>query len=155
MKLRLFCLGRAAAVVADRTIVPTAEVLFAGLLVLGLESGRKFARDEFAGLLWPEVEHTKRGARLRWLLNRFRTVGLGFEATAADLSLPSKNFEADFLAVRELELEAIGPVLPGYRPEFSAPLMRWVDEKREVICATVLRQLVPQLSAATHADDWT
>ena len=155
MTLHLYCLGRATAVVGDRTVEPNAELLFAGLLVLGLENGRELRRDALAELLWPGVEHTKRDGRLRWLLNRLRSLGLAFDASAGHIALSRENLDADFLTVDELELESIGAVLPGYRPAFSTPLLRWVDEKREVICSEVLRHLLPQLASATRADDWT
>lgn len=152
--LRLLTLGQSAATVRDRTLSPGAELLFAGVVVLGLDSGRQFAREDLAEFLWPDADHVRRGARFRWLLNRFRSLGLPLESTATHVWLRAKAVSADYLAVSEMELEAIGPILPGYRPDFSAPFARWLDDKREVIATEVLRQLLPMLTSATRADDW-
>src|SRR3954468_17786441 len=93
--LRLQLLGRSIAHVGDRAVRPNAERVFAGLLLLGLERGRRWSRTEFAELLWPDADESVRLARLRWFLNKARTLGLAIEPEATELVLARKSVTID------------------------------------------------------------
>lgn len=154
MQCRLFTLGRALASIGDRPLDPGAELVFAGVLYLALEPGRPIAREKLAALLWPDASHDRQSARLRWLLNRLRTLGLPIASSAASVTLPANAVSVDYLTMAELDLEDVGEVLPGYVPSFSPAFNRWLDEKRDVIATEVARQLLPRLTAAEQADQW-
>jgi len=53
MIIRVHTLGQSVIEVGRRTITPTAEYVFATLLYLSAERGRRVERDRLCTLLWP------------------------------------------------------------------------------------------------------
>jgi DNA-binding SARP family transcriptional activator len=119
MQRRINTLGRALAIIGDRSLDPGAELVFAGVLYLALEGGRPISREGLSALLWPDASRERQGARLRWLLNRLRTLGLPITTSAASVTLPAGSIALDYQSAADLDVEEIGDVLAGYRPSCS------------------------------------
>jgi DNA-binding SARP family transcriptional activator len=152
--VRLQVIGSCVAIIDDVRIEPSAEIVFAALLVLCANRGRPQSRLEIARLLWPDADAPTRSIRLRWLLHRLRQLGVDFVATRTDVVVPKHGAMLDSDRVGELRTDAIGPVLPGYSPRFSGEFARWLDRWRDEITCGVTRHLVDKLVVARAAGRW-
>lgn len=96
--LRVETIGRSVTYVGGRRIDPGAEIVFAGLLLFGLERGRKRSRSDVAALLWPDAAENVRRARLRWLLSKLRGLGVSLDTNTTQIGIDASK----------VPLEAIG-----------------------------------------------
>lgn len=151
--LRLEVLGRSLARIRDRVVRPSAERVFAGLLLLGLERGRRWSRHDLGEMLWPDVDESLRLSRLRWFLAKVRRLGLPIEAEAEEIVLSPESVAIDIDDVA-VEAGQGGDLLPGYHPEFSRSFALWLEGQRDVLSSTAVHRLESVLASARQRRDW-
>lgn len=152
--LRLEVVGRSLALIGDRGVRPSAERVFAGLLLLGLERGRRWSRNELGEMLWPDVDESLRRSRLRWFLAKVRRLGLPIEPEAADVWLSADSVAIDIDDVTAERKQEVGDLLPGYHPDFSRSFALWLEGQRDLLLSTVVRRFESALASARQRRDW-
>lgn len=131
--------------VGEKEIRPTAPVLFAALLYLCAERGRRVPRAALQELLFPEKDERSGAHSVRQLLYKLRSLGVPLETTASHTTLRAA-------AVTEGE-EAGDELLPGYAPQLSVAFDEWVAEYRAQRLASARSRLLRELTAARNAGD--
>lgn len=161
--IRVRTLGRCIIEMESLRIGPDSELVFAALLLLAVEPGKRLGRPDLLGMLWPNAPGSRAAHCLRQTIYRLRTLGVPLEAERAQLSLPPAAVDCDvdaLLRVRrgddvEQVAEAIGgPFLPGYAPTFSEPLRDWVERHRDLVTAGARRVLVGAIAARKSRAEW-
>jgi DNA-binding SARP family transcriptional activator len=161
--IRVRTLGQCAIQIDTVHVGPDAEVVFAALLVLTLERGRRVARGELLGMLWPEAPASRASHCLRQTIYRMRTLGVPLESDRAHLALAAGTVDSDVDAllradradnIEQLADRVNGPFLPGYAPTFSEPIMDWVEQLRDRVSAGARRVLVGAIAARKSRGEW-
>jgi DNA-binding SARP family transcriptional activator len=147
-------LGRAVIYVGDRRVEPSAEMVFAALLMLALERGEGFSRQQMAEMLWPEAPYATRAGRLRWLLSKLRAVDVPIDPRATAIALRSADVEWDVDTLSLSVPNGRGEILAGYLPSFSPNLREWLEETRRRVATSAVRSLLTQLERARTRADW-
>lgn len=148
--------------VGTRRVDPGAPFLFALLLYLGAERGRRIPRKELIELLFPKERDASAAAHnLRQLLYRLRRVGVPLSLAEHAVALENAHVRSsivellDDAAVGRLQLvESSCVVLPHYEPPPSTHLAEWVDALRDRIHTSIRRQLTLSLEEARRKADW-
>lgn len=151
--LRIETIGRCVAYVGERRIDPSAEMVFAALLYLGLER-RRHSRGELARLFWPKAAPNVQRARLRWLLSKLRGLGLEVDAPDGQLAIDDSCVTSDLSDAVSLPTSEIASILPGYAPTFSERFLDWTEERRSCIAMALIRQLLPRFSSFVRTRAW-
>lgn len=161
--VRLRLLGETAIDVDGTPVGPESQVLFAVLLVLALERGKRIARPALHRLLWPDADEDSGRHNLRQVLYKLRQVGAPLDATQSSVMLPAAQVtgelvelmtQAGAIGQRLVAGRRVGELLPGYAPAFSAPFADWVDEQRALLHAQLRRALLGALSDARTLGQW-
>lgn len=143
--IQLHTFGDAMIRVGEKEIRPTAPVLFAALLYLCAERGRRVPRAALQELLFPEKDERSGAHSVRQLLYKLRSLGVPLETTASHTTLR---------AAAVTEEEEVGEeLLPGYTPQLSVALDEWVAEYRSQRLAAARSRLLRELAAARAAGD--
>jgi hypothetical protein len=128
--IRVRTLGQCSIQIDTMHVGPDAEMVFASLLLLTVERGRRVGRSELLGMLWPDAPASRASHCLRQTTYRLRTLGTPLEVTRTHLTLPSSVVDSDVDAllrasrtddIEHLADRVSGPFLPGYSPTFSEP----------------------------------
>ena len=85
--IELHTLGDAVIRIGKREIRPTSPAVFAALLYLGVERGRRVPRTALQELLFPETDERSGAHSLRQLLYKLRQLGVEVESTPTSLAL--------------------------------------------------------------------
>ncbi|HJU69931.1 MAG TPA: AAA family ATPase, partial [Gemmatimonadaceae bacterium] len=161
--IRVRALGQASIQIDTLVLGPDAEVVFAALLLLTVEPGRRFSRNELLGMLWPNATRGRAGHCLRQTIYRMRTLGVPLEVTHTHLSVRAEAVDCDvdglLRARRTDDLEHVadtigGPFLPGYAPTFSDPFRDWVERHRDLVAASARRVFVGALITRKARAEW-
>jgi DNA-binding SARP family transcriptional activator len=130
-------LGESLIEVRGARIGPSAPHMFAALLYLTLECGRRVPRARLQELLFPTSDDRSASHSLRQLLYRLKRSGVELEADAASVILPADLVSADFQEFltpgpgRCAKLARLaGGFLPGFSPTFSRPFGEWLEQRR-------------------------
>ena len=161
--IRVRTLGHCAIQVDSLPIAPDAEMVFAALLLLTVEPGRRLGRSELLGMLWPEVPAPRAGHCLRQTIYRLRTLGVPLAVERTHLTLSPEVVDSDVDALLRIrrpdDIERVadgigGPFLPGYAPAFSEPLRDWVERHRDLVTASARRVLVNAIAMRKARGEW-
>lgn len=139
------------------TLTPSREIVFASALYLILERGSSVSRSGLGELLWPDVELSTRGHRLRQTLLQLKKLGFPVVADKDRLSLSAGEVRIDVDRIPPETAVANQPsleFLPGYSPQFSQPFRDWVDTKRGEVHSTLSRTLVTLLGRERARANW-
>ncbi|CAN5280199.1 hypothetical protein BH09GEM1_BH09GEM1_01900 [soil metagenome] len=164
--VRLSVVGDCLIRVDDVSIDPSSTHLFALLLVLALDNGRRIPRSELQRLLFAEDVLTPRASHnLRQLLYRIRRLGVSLEETGTGLRLAIGSVSpleeqlrsGDLGACEDLTAASVA-FLPSYCPRLPQPFLEWLDRKRDyaenvirtTLCAVMARQLELHAWKAAH-----
>ena len=131
--------------VGEKEIRPSAPVLFAALLYLCAERGRRVPRAALQELLFPEKDERSGAHSVRQLLYKLRTLGVPLEMTGAHTALPAHMVTEGGEVGDEL--------LPGYAPQLSAAFDEWVARFRSQRLAGARSRLLRELATARNAGD--
>ncbi|MDQ3698940.1 MAG: AAA family ATPase [Gemmatimonadota bacterium] len=161
--VRLRTLGQCVVEIGETKFGPEAELLFALVLYLAMEGGKRTGRGVLTTLLWPEVPEEKGAHCLRQAAYRLRSLGVPICSDRSHVWLDPAGVEADFFPVQHMQegaererlAESVpGSFLPGYSPNFSAPFAEWVDRQRDIINSGVRRVLVGAVTTKRARGDW-
>lgn len=161
--IRLRLLGESTIEVDGTPVGPESQVLFAVLLVLALERGKRLARTALHRLLWPGADDESGRHNLRQVLYKLRQLGVPLEGTQGSVQLPAHLVEGELVALitnaeglgeRLLAGRRVGELLPGYAPTFSSPYADWLDEQRALLHAQLRRALLSVLATARTEGRW-
>lgn len=161
--VRLRLLGETAIDVGGVPVGPESQVVFALLLVLSLERGRRLARTALHRLLWPAADDDSGRHNLRQVLYKLRQLGVPVDATPSSVMLPAAGVTGEIVALaggdhsigaRLAGGRRLGDFLPGYAPSFSAPFADWLDEQRALVQSQLRRGLLAALAAARGIGQW-
>jgi DNA-binding SARP family transcriptional activator/tetratricopeptide (TPR) repeat protein len=149
--IRLRTLGACAIQVGETTIGPEAERLFAVLLYLTTERGRRTPRRTIQDLLWPDASEEHGRHNLRQAIYKLRQYGVELGGGARDVQLhpdqiafdPFDVLSGDAAVAGDALLRGeVGEYLAGYAPAFSEPYAAWVEAQRAYCHARVARVAV-------------
>jgi DNA-binding SARP family transcriptional activator len=161
--IRVRTLGQCAIQLDALPVGPDAEMVFAALLLLAVEPGRRIGRAELLGMLWPDAPGSRAAHCLRQTIYRIRTLNVPLEADRTHLTLPPDCVDCDVDALLRMhradDVERVadrigGPFLPGYAPTFSDPLRDWVERHRDLVAAAARRVLVSAIAARKSRGEW-
>lgn len=161
--IRLRLLGETAIDVAGVPVGPESQVIFAVLLLLSLERGKRMARTALHRLLWPAADDESGRHNLRQVAYKLRQLGVPLDATQSSLMLPSSAVEGELVELlsgsgavgaRLLAGRRVGELLPGYAPTFSSPFADWVDEQRGLLQSGLRRALLSAMAEARQSGRW-
>jgi len=147
-------LGRAVIYVGDRRVEPSAEMVFAALLMLALERGKGFSRQQMAEMLWPDAPYATRAGRLRWLLSKLRSMDVLIDTRSTTAALETKDVEWDVDDLGTSELTPQMAILSGYAPAFSRLFESWLGEWRTRLTAQAIQLLSQRLERAINRRPW-
>ena len=158
----LHTLGDTLMRIDEREIRPTSPMLFAALLYLGMERGRRVPRAALQELLFPNADERSGAHSLRQLLYKLRQLGAPIEAEGDTISIPAKFVSDDSVGefgltnghAQEASKYARG-LLPDYSPGLSDRYDEWLEHQRASVAATVRRQLVAAMGTSRNSVDWT
>jgi DNA-binding SARP family transcriptional activator len=148
--------------IGARRVEPGAPFLFALLLYLGAERGRRIPRKELIEVLFPEERNARAAAHnLRQLLYRLRRFGVPLSLAEHAVALEPIHVRStvdellDSAALGRLQaLQSSCIVLPHYEPPPSTQLSEWVDGLRDRVHTSIRRQLTLSLEDARRRADW-
>lgn len=158
--LELRALGYAEIVTDVTTLTPSREIIFGSALYLLLERDRRISRTGLAELLWPSIDVSARGHRLRQTLLQLKKLGFPVEANREWIQLSATQATIDFESGRLKEFVAnsnggVLEFLPGYSPRFSESFRDWLDTKRTHINSCSARTLIVLMNHARSGGNWT
>ena len=161
--IRVRTLGQCAIHIDGARVGPDAEIVFASLLLLTVERGRRMSRGELLSLLWPDASASRAAHCLRQTIYRLRTLGAPVEVDRTHLAMSADGVDSDVDAllrasraddVEDLAERVRGPFLPGYAPAFSEPLRDWVERERDLVTASARRVLAGAINARKIRGEW-
>lgn len=162
--IRVRALGECVIQVGDQVVGPEAATLFALLLYLVLERGKRVGRSALVELLWPGVPDERARHCLRQTLYKIRQLGAEVEATSSHVALAAAQVRADFLdlaaggAIDVRRLREGGAhsdeFLPGYAPAISRAFTEWLERQRDYAHSLVRRALSAALLDARARQCW-
>lgn len=154
----LHTLGNALISIGAKEIRPTSPLLFATLLYLGMERGRRVPRAALQELLFPDVGERSGAHSLRQLLYKLRQLGTAVTGDGSGTLLRPDDVSVDVADVAELAHRQPDRLaqgfLPGYLPTFSEPFGEWLDRKRSAVEAEIRRALVSRLTQYRDSAQW-
>ena len=161
--IKLRTLGECVIEVGGERLAPDSDALFAALLYLCTERGRRVARTTLAELLWPHLVPERGRHCLRQLMYRLRTIGALVEGDRENIILPETLIVATFSAMPTAErlvaermagAQVVGPYLPGYAPRHSTAFAEWLDRTRAAAEARVRRVVLEVAHAHKLRGEW-
>src|SRR5438132_2175453 len=159
--LYLHTLGDALIKVGEKEIRPTAPLVFAALLYLGMERGRRVPRAALQELLFSKVDERSGAHSLRQLLYKLRQLGAPIEADASSVTVQADLVCDDTAELsrtnghsKNAERYAIG-FLPDYEPRLSDRYDEWIEQRRSSVGAEIRRQLVTAMTSSRESVNWS
>jgi DNA-binding SARP family transcriptional activator len=151
----LHTLGDTLIKVGEKEIRPTSPLLFAALLYLGIERGRRVPRAALQELFFPNADERSGAHSLRQLLYKLRQLGAPISATTDYVIVESDVVCDDTALVRSAdEYLQRRRFLPIYAPKISDAFTDWLDSQRAITEAEVRRGIVDALGRARTGSDW-
>lgn len=145
--------------VGEKEIRPTSPMVFAALLYLGMERGRRVPRAALQELLFPNADERSGAHSLRQLLYKLRQLGVPVATDGSTVSLPASAVEAVSSDQGLLDGDhdcldrASRGVLPSYHPALSDAFERWLDDKRASITTQLCSILLKRLARCRETGD--
>ena len=156
--VKLRTLGECVIEVGDTRIAPDSKVLFALLLYLGLERGRRFTRSALMEMFWPDSPPAKAAHSLRQTIYQLRKLGAPIEVSKTDVSIRQEDVASDLDTLERAKNNGSrtirGDFLPSYSAGVSESYSAWLDEHRNIVGAKIRRGLLTELSQLKSKGDW-
>src|SRR5262245_26955856 len=118
--IQLHTLGDARIVVGGREVRPSSPVVFAALLYLSIDRGRRVPRPALQEMLFPESDERSGAHSLRQLLYKLRQLGAPIDADDTTVSIAVESVH-DPLAVGDVSIP-VDSLAAGYLPGYSKPV---------------------------------
>jgi DNA-binding SARP family transcriptional activator len=156
-------LGECAIEVGRARLGPDSQILFATLLYLTLDPGRRVPRQEMTDVLWPGTGDDSARHNLRQTVYRLRQMGATIDTEGGHVAAPADSVcaphetlatDAGLEAIFARTAPPVGPVLPGYASGLSDRLDEWVDHQRTLIHGRIRRALVAAVERYRARGRW-
>jgi DNA-binding SARP family transcriptional activator/tetratricopeptide (TPR) repeat protein len=135
--IRIRTLGECVIEVDDVRLQPKSQQLFATLLFLVLQAGKRITRQRLAGVLWPHLDERRSLTTLRQIVYALRRMGVDLHWDPLALYIPTRDIDLDVDRVLARYLGGsidpdgpIGAFLTGYVPKLSPEFASWLDGER-------------------------
>src|SRR5271168_1430797 len=135
--IRVRTLGECVIEVDDVRIQPRSQLVFAALLFLVLQPGKRITRQRLAAVLWPDLDDHRSLGALRQLIYSIRRLGVKLQWDANAIFVPGRDVDLDVdrevarYAAGSIDPEGpIGAFLTGYTPRASPEFAAWIDGER-------------------------
>lgn len=161
--IRVRALGQSSIQIDAVPVGADAEIVFAALVLLTIESGKPITRGELLGMLWPSATASRASHCLRQTIYRLRTLGVPVDVTRTQVRVRPEEVDCDVDGLLRMrrpdDIERIadtigGPLLPGYSPGFSDPFRDWLERQRDRVTASARRVLVGAITARKARAEW-
>jgi DNA-binding SARP family transcriptional activator len=164
--IQLNTLGDAFIRVGNREVRPTSPAVFAALLYLGVERGKRVPRAALQELLFPETDERSGAHSLRQLLYKLRQLGATVQTEGDVVWLAAEDVSDDYSAPVHTNGNGNGSgngngnghsrggFLASYMPKVSAAFDEWLESRRATIGVKQRRDLIKQMLARRDAADW-
>lgn len=155
--IHLHTLGDTLIKVGDKSIRPTSPLMFAALLYLGMERGRRVPRAALQELLFPKMDERSGAHSLRQLLYKLRQLGAPIKTDAAFVSVAEEQVHDDVtspVATEQHVARFAGGFLPDYHPHHSERFSDWLEGQRQLVSRSIRRQLVAAIEESRESLDW-
>jgi DNA-binding SARP family transcriptional activator/tetratricopeptide (TPR) repeat protein len=150
--IRVRTLGECVIEIDDVRIQPKSQQLFATLLFLVLQAGKRITRQRLASVLWPDLDERRSLNTLRQVVYSLRRLGVQLHWDPLALYVSGRDVDLDVdseltrYAGGSIDPEGpIGAFLTGYTPKLSPEFAAWVDGERArrhtALTAALLRAL--------------
>jgi DNA-binding SARP family transcriptional activator len=153
--IHLHTLGDALITVGEKEIRPSSPMVFAALLYLGVERGRRVPRAALQELLFPESDERSGSHSVRQLLYKLRQLGAPIIADDSSVSLQGDIDDA--MDDRSIEIAPNDSLragfLPAYGPRISDAFEAWLDNARDRHVSRVAKVLISRMNKALEAAD--
>ena len=157
MKMYLHTLGDTLITVGETEIRPTAPMMFAALLYLGVERGRRVPRAALQELLFPEKDERSGAQSLRQLLYKLRHVGAPLDIGTSSVGVHAASVADDVSDSSPEDRASFGRaaagILPNYSPSLSEQYATWLEAFREGAVSRVRLTLLRALQNARARGD--
>lgn len=156
----LHTLGDALIKVDEKEIRPTAPLMFAALLYLGVERGRRVPRAALQELLFPNSDERSGAHSLRQLLYKLRQLGAPIEVDQSAVLIRTEHVrdKADeqlLLTNGHTAAQLAFGFVPGFEPKLATRYNDWLEQQRASTSAVVRRRLIVAIGAARESVDWS
>jgi DNA-binding SARP family transcriptional activator/tetratricopeptide (TPR) repeat protein len=154
----LHTLGDALITVGEKEIRPTSPLVFAALLYLAMERGRRVPRTALQELLFPKQDERSGAHSLRQLLYKLRQLGAPVDADASSVSVKPDDVRLDSASERVLANGHLSSgslaFLPEYSPKLSEGFGEWLEGCRAAVTAHSRRQLLTSMAKSRDSVNW-
>lgn len=156
--IRVRVIGDSLIEVDCERVTPSRSVLFAVLLYLCLQRGKRVPRGLLLQLLWPQEDTKLAQHCLRQSLYKLKQLGAEFVTDDGIVMLPQSAVSVDYESLRNgvaaVELPGSIEVMPGYAPNLSEAFSEWLEQERTRITSHVCRHLVRGLVESRSRGRW-
>lgn len=161
--VRLHAMNECSIETTRARVGPESGMLFAALLYLMLERGKRIPRTTLLELLWPDSDETAARHCLRQTVYKMRQMGVALESDGGHLVLPASAVTLDFeplLRSADFDTEALaaaavlGEFLPGYAPRCSEAYADWLDHHRDIVHSALRRALLAAIAEQRGRASW-
>src|ERR1700722_1337649 len=135
--IRLRTLGECVIEIDDIPIQPKAHQVFAALLFLALQAGKRITRQRLASVLWPDLDDRRALGALRQVVYSVRRLGVHLHWDAQAVYVAARDVDLDVnrelarYAAGSIDPEGpIGAFLTGYTPKLSSEFAAWIEGER-------------------------
>lgn len=160
--IRLTLLADCVIDIDGAAVTPSAAHLFALLLLLTLDAGRRLSRQELQRYLFaPDADPKLTSHNLRQLLYRLRQFGLAFDESPVGVKLANVTL-IDFLdplhapsstGSENLSRDSV-VFLPSYSPRLPYVFLEWLDRMRDAAEGRIRSRLIVMLEDLQHSQSW-
>lgn len=158
--IHLHTLGDALITVGEKEIRPSSPMVFAALLYLGVERGRRVPRAALQELLFQDSDERSGSHSVRQLLYKLRQLGVPITADESTVALSTTSVVDDCVIVaasqwsdRDASIAALGFV-PDFHPCFSDRFRAWLELQRTTVASRVRAALVELLLDKRQHSNW-
>src|SRR5688572_6630982 len=152
--MHLHTLGDSLIKVGEKEIRPTSPLVFAALLYLGMERGRRVPRAALQEMLFPDSDERSGSHSLRQLLYKLRQLGAPLESDATTVALPADHVRDD-TSQNGGAHPATVKFLPDYEPAISERFSEWLEVKRAEVAKDIRTKLASAIEAHREALNWS
>jgi len=154
----LHTLGDCLIKVDEKEIRPTSPLLFAALLYLGMERGRRVPRAALQELFFPDASQRSGAHSVRQLLYKLRKLGNRVLIDPGGVAVQPEQVWDERTRIATLTAEECGRIrgglLPHYEPEFSEQFSDWLEAQRSSSASELRRALVTRLAHSRTTAQW-
>ncbi len=151
--IHLHTLGDTLITVGEKEVRPSAPHVFAALLYLSVERGRRVPRAALRELFFPESDERSGSHSVRQLLYKLRQLGAPVHADDSSVALVEEviddTSESALATAGTISLRA--GLLPFYAPQVSDGFSRWLQSVRDQRATRIVRVLLKRLKESYEA----